>query len=191
LIATAAIRSPAPEMIHEERPWVEDVPCLFTFADRYCHFYVLCLLRQIVLAADSQQLFSSPQRAHVKICQAWQTWACVLAFMQHACCLAGASRWSGGQIYLLLPFFRSQNRRCNRVFQPPDRQCSHLGPLALFCTAATLLTASCLFRSENWLLASFLLPPTTIVSFASMGFFWSFKCFPSINLPASGHRPAH
>jgi len=44
------------------------------------------------------------------------------------------------------------------VFHPPDCQCSHLGPLALFCTADTLLIASCLFWSENWLLAYFLPP---------------------------------
>ena len=45
--------------------------------------------------------------------------------------------------------------------------CSHLGPLALFCTADTLLIASCLFWLENWLLAYFLPPPFPIVSFAS------------------------
>jgi len=47
------IRSPAAETIHEERPWIEVVPCLLTFFDRYCHFYILCLLRQIFLAEDS------------------------------------------------------------------------------------------------------------------------------------------
>jgi len=31
------------------------------------------------------------------LCQAWQTWACFLAFVQRACCHTGASRWSGGQ----------------------------------------------------------------------------------------------
>jgi len=57
------------------------------------------------------------------------------------------------------------------VFHPPDRQCSHLGPLALFCTAYTLLIASCLFWSENWLLAYFLPPPSPIVSIAAKRFF--------------------
>jgi len=57
--------SSAPETIYEERPWIEVVPCLLTFFDRYCHLYVLCLLHQIFLAADSYKLFSSPQRAYV------------------------------------------------------------------------------------------------------------------------------
>jgi len=47
------IRSLAPETIYEERPWIEVVPCLLTFFDRYCHLYILCLLCQIFLAADS------------------------------------------------------------------------------------------------------------------------------------------
>jgi len=59
------IRSPAPETIYEERPWIEVVLCLLTFFDLYCHLYILCLLRQLFLAADSQKLFLSPQRAHV------------------------------------------------------------------------------------------------------------------------------
>ena len=42
----------------------------------------------------------------------------------------------------------------------------NLGPLALFCTADTLLIASCLFCLENWLFTYFLLQPTPIVSFA-------------------------
>jgi len=107
------------------------------------------------------------------LCQAWQTWACFLAFVQRACFHPGASKWSGGQPWLLLPFLRSLFCWCDRVFHPPDRQCSHLGPLALFCTADTLLIASCLFWSENsgWLLAYFLPPPSPIVSFAAMDFF--------------------
>ena len=74
---------------------------------------------------------------------------------------------------LLLPFFRSLHSCCDRVFHPPDSQCSHLrlGPLALFCTANTLLIVSCLFWSENWLLAYFLPPPSPIVSFGAMEFF--------------------
>jgi len=56
------------------------------------------------------------------------------------------------------------------VFRPPDRQCSHLGPLTLFCKADTLLIASCLFWSENWLLVYFLPHPSPIVCFTSMGF---------------------
>ena len=76
------------------------------------------------------------------LCQAWQTWACFLAFVQHACCHTGASRWTGGQPYLLLPFLRSMHCWCGCVFQPPDCLCSHLGPLELFCTANTL----CLLR---------------------------------------------
>jgi len=61
------IRSPAPETIYEERPWIEVVlvPCLLTFFDRYCQLYILCPLHQLFLAADSQKLFSSPQRAHI------------------------------------------------------------------------------------------------------------------------------
>jgi len=47
------IWSPAPETISEERPWIEVVPCLLTFFDRYCHLYILCLLCQLFLAADS------------------------------------------------------------------------------------------------------------------------------------------
>jgi len=47
------------------------------------------------------------------------------------------------------------------VFHPPDRQCS-LGPLALFCTADTLLIASCLFWSEILLLAYFLPPDSQL-----------------------------
>ena len=57
--------SPAPETVYEDRLWIEVVPCLLTFFDRYCHLHILCLLRQIFLAADSWELFSSPQRAHV------------------------------------------------------------------------------------------------------------------------------
>jgi len=38
---------------------------------------------------------------------------------------------------------------CDCVFHPPDCQCSHLGPPALFYTVDTLLVASCLFLSEN------------------------------------------
>jgi len=41
------------------------MPCLLTLFDRYCFLYISCLLRQIFLAADSQKLFSSLQRAHV------------------------------------------------------------------------------------------------------------------------------
>ena len=52
-----------------------------------------------------------------------------------------------------------------------DCQCSHLGPLALFCTADTLLIASCLFWSEIWLLAYFLPLPSPIVSYDAMVFF--------------------
>jgi len=55
------IWSPVPETIYEERPWIEVVPCF----DRYCHLYILCLLRQLFLATDSWKLFSSLQRAHV------------------------------------------------------------------------------------------------------------------------------
>jgi len=35
------------------------------FFDWFCHLYVPCLLRQLFLAAYSEKLFSSPQRAHV------------------------------------------------------------------------------------------------------------------------------
>ena len=65
LIYCDPIRSSAPETIYKERPWIEVVPCLLTFFDRYCHLYILCFLRQLSLTADSQKLFSSPQRAHV------------------------------------------------------------------------------------------------------------------------------
>jgi len=81
------------------------------------------------------------------LCQAWQTGACFLAFVQHACCHEGASRWNGGQLYLSLPSLRSLHCWCDRVFQPPHCQCSHLGPLALLCTADTLLIAFCPFWS--------------------------------------------
>jgi len=40
------IRSPAPETIYEKRPWIEVVQCLLTFFERYCHLYILYLLRQ-------------------------------------------------------------------------------------------------------------------------------------------------
>jgi len=71
-------------------------------------------------------------------CQAWKTWACFLAFVQRACCHTGAPRCSGGQLWLSLPVLRSLHCWCDRVFRPPDRQCSHLGPLVLFCKADTL-----------------------------------------------------
>ena len=59
------------------------------------------------------------------------------------------------------------------MFHPPDCQCSHLGPLALFGTADTLLIASCLLWSENWLLAYFLPLPSPIVLFSeSSGLAW-------------------
>jgi len=35
------------------------------FFDQYCHLYILCLVHQIFLDADSEKPFSSPQRAHV------------------------------------------------------------------------------------------------------------------------------
>ena len=65
LIDCDPIRSPALETIYEERPWIEVVPCLLTFFEWHCHLYILWLPRQLFLAADSQKLFSSPQRAHV------------------------------------------------------------------------------------------------------------------------------
>jgi len=145
----------------------EVVPCLLTFSDWYCHLFILCLLRQLVL----ETLLVATACSYYFLCQAWQTWTCFLAFVQRACCHTGASRWSGGQPSLSLPFLRSLHCWCDRVFQPPDHQCSHLGPLALFCTADTLLIASCLFWSENWLVAYFLPPPSPIVSFASIGVF--------------------
>ena len=46
-------------------------------------------------------------------------------------------------------FLRSLYCWFDRVFQPPDRQCSHLGPLALFCTADNLLIASCKISTLN------------------------------------------
>jgi len=91
------------------------------------------------------------------LCQAWQIWICFLDFVHRAWCHTGASRWSGGQPWLSLIFLHSLHSWCHsdRVFpsRPPHRQCSHLGPFALFCTANTLLIASCLFWQENWLLA--------------------------------------
>jgi len=68
----------------------------------------------------------------------------------------------------IVPSLRSLHCWCACVFQPPDRECSHLGPLALFCTADTLLIAPCLCWLENCLLAYFLPLPSSIVSFASM-----------------------
>jgi len=37
----------------EERPWIEVVLCLFSFFDWYCYLYILCLLHQFFLAANS------------------------------------------------------------------------------------------------------------------------------------------
>ena len=55
------------------------------------------------------------------------------------------------------------------MFQPPDRQCSHFGPLVLFCKAHTLLIACCQnFWFAGWLLAYFLPLSSPNVSFASM-----------------------
>ena len=65
LIDGDPIRSPAPQTIYEERLWIEVVPCFLNFFDRYCHLYILCLLRQIFLAAGSSKIFSSPLRAHL------------------------------------------------------------------------------------------------------------------------------
>jgi len=53
LIDCEPIQSPAPETIYEERLWIEVVLCLLGFFDTYCHLYILCLFRQIFLAADS------------------------------------------------------------------------------------------------------------------------------------------
>jgi len=62
--------------------------------------------------------------------------------------------------------------RASRAIQLPDYQSSHLGPLALFCTADTLLIASCLFwLVQNWLLAYFLPPSSPIDFFAFVNFF--------------------
>jgi len=65
------------------------------FFQWYCHLYILYLLRQIFLAADSlETLLVATACSCYLLCQAW---ACFLAFVQHACCHTGASRWSGGQ----------------------------------------------------------------------------------------------
>ena len=97
LIDCDPIRSPAPETIYEERPWIDVVPCLLTFFDKYCHLYILCLLHQIFLAADSWKLFSSPQRAHVTFFVKRDRLELAFWLVQRACCHTGASRWSGGQ----------------------------------------------------------------------------------------------
>ena len=78
--------------------------------------------------------------------------------------------WWAAVTVVAIPSQPAQLMCHDRVFHPPDLQCSHLGPLALFCTADTLLIASCLSWSENWLLVYILPPPSPIVSFASMGF---------------------
>jgi hypothetical protein len=73
------------------------VPCLLTFFDKYCHLYILCLLHQLFLAADSWKLFSSPQRAHVTFFVKRDKLELAFWLVQRACCHTGASRWSGGQ----------------------------------------------------------------------------------------------
>jgi len=52
LIATPSGRLPQKRFTKKD-PEIEAVPCLLTFFDRYCHLYILCLLRQLFLAADS------------------------------------------------------------------------------------------------------------------------------------------
>ena len=80
------------------------------------------------------------------LCQAWQTLACFWAFVKHACCHTGASRWSGGQLYPSLLFLCSQPHCwCDRMFLPPDCQWCRFGLLALSCTADSLLITSYLF----------------------------------------------
>jgi len=54
-------------MIYEEIHWIEVVLSLLTFFDWYCHLYILCLLRQIFLAADSKVLRNSSRRHSVLI----------------------------------------------------------------------------------------------------------------------------
>jgi len=79
------------------------------FLDWYCHLNLFCLIRQATFDfsrckfVDSVRNIKtlrvpSPQGAHVHVFQ-WQTWACILAFVQYACCHAGGSRWSGEEPY--------------------------------------------------------------------------------------------
>jgi len=84
------IWSPAPVTIYEESCWIEVVPCLLTFFDWYCHLYLLCLLRQIFLAADFSKLFSSPQRAHVaffvkRVKLELAFWLCAACMLSYRC----------------------------------------------------------------------------------------------------------
>jgi len=72
------------------------VLCLLTFFDWYCHFYILCLLRQIFLAADLRNfsrrhsvlmLLSLSSVTNLKL-----LFGFCAACMQKLCCRTGASR---------------------------------------------------------------------------------------------------
>jgi len=87
-----------------------------TFLDWYCLPCCRFLEALLIATACSWYLF----------CQAWQPWACSLAYVQRACCHTGASRWNGvpSQPALLM-------WPCVSAARPSV----HLGPLTL-CFAA-------------------------------------------------------
>jgi len=124
LIDCDPIRSPALETIYEERPWIRyaephwlrphPVACPRNdlrrkTLDRGCtlpldfFWLVLSFLYPVPSPPDLpccrflETLLVATACLCYFLCQAWQTWTYLSAFVQHACCHTGASRWSGGQ----------------------------------------------------------------------------------------------
>jgi len=139
------------------------------FFDRYCHLYILCLLCHLFLVAAKNSsrwhsvlmLLSLSSATNLSLFFGFCT-ACMLAYR----CLQ--MEWWAAVTVVAIP---SQPALliwpCISAATP-----SVLSPQASrVCTADTLMIASCLFWSENWLLAYFLPPPSPIASFATMGFF--------------------
>jgi len=113
----------------------------------YCHLYILCLLRQFLLAADSWKLFSSPQRAHVTffVKRDKLELAFWLLCSVHAVIQVPPDGVVG-----------SSNCRCHSfaactvdVTLCFGHQTVSAFTSGLFCTADTLLIASCLFWSKT------------------------------------------
>jgi len=98
LIDCDPIWSPAPETIYEERPW--DRGCTVSldfFWQVLSPLYFVPSPPALPCCRFLETLLVATACSCYFLCQAWQTWASFLVFVQRACCHTGASRWSGGQ----------------------------------------------------------------------------------------------